>query len=62
MSVRGGVLPRCPARRVDSWVVVVSDPKIDIEVSEEDRSTWTGLRENSLLNAEPTLEDRFVGL
>jgi hypothetical protein len=60
--VRGGVLPRCPARRVDSWGVVCSAPRTDTEVSEEDRSTWTGLRENSLLNAEPTLEDRFVGL
>ena len=60
MFARGGVRPRCPARRVDSCVVV-SDPKIDIEVSEEDRSTWTGLRENSRLNAEPTLEDRLDG-
>ena len=56
--VLGGVLPRT----VDSWVVVVSDPRIDIlEVSEEDRSTSTGLLENSLLKAEPTLDERLVG-
>ena len=56
--VLGGVLPRT----ADSWVVVVSDPKIDIsEVSEEDLSTLTGLLENSRLNAEPTLEERMVG-
>ena len=56
--VLGGVLPRT----VDSWVVVVSDPKIDIlEVPEEERSTSTGLLENSLLKAEPTLEERLVG-
>ena len=49
-------------RTVDSWAVVVSDPEIDIlEVSEEDRSTSTGLLENSLLKAEPTLEERLVG-
>ncbi len=55
--VRGWVLPR----PVDSWVVIVSDPKIDIlEVSEEDLSTLTGLLENSRLNAEPTLEDLIV--
>ena len=56
--VRGGVLPR----PVDSWVVTVSDPKIDIlEVFEELRSTSTGLLENSLLKAEPTLDERLVG-
>ena len=56
--ILGGVLPRT----VDSWAVVVSGPKIDIlEVSEEDRSTSTGLLENSLLKAEPTLEERLVG-
>ena len=55
--VRGGVLPR----PVDSWVVVVSVPRSDIlEVSEDDRSTLTGLLENSRLNAEPTLEDLIV--
>ena len=55
--VRGGVLPR----PVDSWVVVVSVPRGDIlEVSEDDRSTLTGLLENSRLNAEPTLEDLIV--
>ena len=55
--VRGGVLPR----PVDSWVVVVSVPRGDIlEVSEDDRSTLTGLLENSRLNAEPTLEERIV--
>ena len=55
--VRGGVLPR----PVDSWVVEVSVPKSDIlEVSEDDRSTLTGLLENSRLNAEPTLEERIV--
>ena len=57
--VLGEVLPRT----VDYWVVVVSDPKIDIlEVPEEDRSTSTGLLENSLLKAEPTLEERLVGV
>ena len=56
--ILGGVLPRT----VDSWIVVVSDPKIDtLEVPEEDRSTSTGLLENSLLKAEPTLEERLVG-
>ena len=55
--VRGGVLPR----PVDSWFVVVSVPRGDIlEVSEDDRSTLTGLLENSRLNAEPTLEDLIV--
>ena len=55
--VRGGVLPR----PVGSWVVVVSVPSGDIlEVSEDDRSTLTGLLENSRLNAEPTLEDLIV--
>ena len=55
--VRGGVLPR----PVDSWAVVVSVPRGDIlEVSEDDRSTLTGLLENSRLNAEPTLEDLIV--
>ena len=55
--VRGGVLPR----PVDSWVVVVSVPRGDIlEASEDDRSTLTGLLENSRLNAEPTLEDLIV--
>ena len=55
--VWGGVLPRA----VDSWVVNVSDPRIDIlEVSEEDPSTLIGLLENNRLNAEPTLEKRIV--
>ena len=56
--VLGGFLPRT----IGSWVVVVSDPKIDIlKVPEEDRTTSTGLLENSLLKAEPTLEERLVG-
>ena len=55
--VLGGVLPRT----VGSWVVIVSDPSSDnLEVSEEDLSTLTGLLENSRLNAEPTLEERIV--
>ena len=56
--VLAGALPRT----VDSWVVAASDPRIDIlKVPEEDRSTSTGLLENSLLKAEPTLEERLVG-
>ena len=52
----GGVLPRLPAQLADSGI---SCPRMDIFVSEEDRSSLAGDLLNSRRNEAPMLEARL---
>ena len=54
----GGVLPRAPPARTDSWEV--SAPSSETDVSDVERPAALGLFENKRLNAAPTLEERLV--